>query len=95
VIVDNNGGGIFHFLPQSGFPDDFERHFGTPHDLDLVRAAESLGVEATLVEDVETLHWAVNETPVTPRALVVKTDRSANVAVHEAINTAVREALGG
>ena len=33
VIVNNNGGGIFHFLPIAEHPEHFERFFGTPHGL--------------------------------------------------------------
>ncbi len=94
VIIDNNGGGIFHFLPQAGFPDRFERHFGTPHGLDLVAAARSLGVEAALVEDAGTLQAAVTAAPEAPRVMVVKTDRHANPAIHQLIMDAVGAALG-
>src|SRR4029077_589327 len=31
VVVNNDGGGIFSFLPQAEFPGDFERLFGPPH----------------------------------------------------------------
>jgi 2-succinyl-5-enolpyruvyl-6-hydroxy-3-cyclohexene-1-carboxylate synthase len=34
LLVNNNGGGIFSFLPQSGHPKNFELLFGTPLDLD-------------------------------------------------------------
>lgn len=33
VIVNNNGGGIFHFLPIAEHPEHFEPFFGTPHGL--------------------------------------------------------------
>jgi len=93
VIVDNNGGGIFHFLPQAKALEEFERYFGTPHGLDLVAAVRGLGVAAETVDDPETLQAAVGDVPNTPRVLVVKTDRAANVEVHAAIGAAVEEAL--
>ncbi|MBU1865625.1 MAG: 2-succinyl-5-enolpyruvyl-6-hydroxy-3-cyclohexene-1-carboxylic-acid synthase [Actinobacteria bacterium] len=94
VIVDNDGGGIFHFLRQAGFPDVFERHFGTPHGLDLVTAARALGVAATLVEDAGALRSAVSRVPDAPGVVVVRTDRRANVEVHRTILNAVAAALG-
>jgi 2-succinyl-5-enolpyruvyl-6-hydroxy-3-cyclohexene-1-carboxylate synthase len=33
IVINNNGGGIFSFLPQSGYPKNFERLFGTPLNL--------------------------------------------------------------
>lgn len=34
IVINNNGGGIFSFLPQSEHPKHYELLFGTPLDLD-------------------------------------------------------------
>jgi 2-succinyl-5-enolpyruvyl-6-hydroxy-3-cyclohexene-1-carboxylate synthase len=96
VVVDNDGGGIFSFLPQAGAvaPDRFEDLFGTPHGTDLVALARGLGVPARLVEgDVEA---AVAEAVACGgvQVLVVRTDRTANVAVHRRVHDAVAAAVG-
>ena len=39
VVVNNDGGGIFHFLPIADFGEYFERYFGTPHGLRFENAA--------------------------------------------------------
>lgn len=33
IVINNNGGGIFSFLPQASYPKNFEQLFGTPLDL--------------------------------------------------------------
>ena len=50
-IIDNNGGGIFSTLPQSGV-DGFEKIFGTPHNLDLVKVIQGFGMNAIKVKGV-------------------------------------------
>src|SRR4030065_704963 len=39
VVLHNDGGGIFHFLPQADLPEHFERHWGAPPGRDFVRPA--------------------------------------------------------
>src|SRR4029077_12483787 len=49
VAVDNDGGGIFSFLPQASALDQerFEQLCGTPHGVDLAALAAVHGVPAT------------------------------------------------
>jgi 2-succinyl-5-enolpyruvyl-6-hydroxy-3-cyclohexene-1-carboxylate synthase len=96
VVINNDGGGIFHFLPQSGFEAAvFERHWGTPHGIDFVRAAEMFGVEAGRIEDRDGLQDAVSREPDRPMLIEVRTDRRANVGIHEELRDAVSAAVAG
>ena len=63
VVVDNDGGGIFSFLPQAAAlaPERFETLFGTPHGLDLVALAAAYGVAARRLDPGEDLTGAVAE----------------------------------
>jgi 2-succinyl-5-enolpyruvyl-6-hydroxy-3-cyclohexene-1-carboxylate synthase len=95
VVVDNDGGGIFSFLPQATEvdPDRFERLFGTPHGVDPTAIAASHGIGATELDDLGSLvdHVAGGRGP---RVIRVRTERADNVAVHRAIHDAVASSLG-
>lgn len=95
IAINNDGGGIFSFLPQVDYPDHFERHFGTPHGLDLAAASRSLGVEADLIADRQVLADALAQPAATPRLFEIRTDRASNVEVHRAAQSAVDNALMG
>ncbi|MFP5254380.1 MAG: 2-succinyl-5-enolpyruvyl-6-hydroxy-3-cyclohexene-1-carboxylic-acid synthase [Acidimicrobiia bacterium] len=96
VVVDNDGGGIFSFLPQGGALDEptFERLFGTPHGLDLVEVARAHGANAAAVGS--DLAGAVRSAARAGgvHVLVVRTDRRANRALHARLNDAVAAAVG-
>lgn len=97
VVIDNDGGGIFSFLPQHGLVarDRFEQLFGTPHGVDLVRLSEAHGVPAERVSSRAGMRAAVAGalTRGGPRVVVVETDREANVALHAEIADGVVRAL--
>ncbi|HEU5084347.1 MAG TPA: 2-succinyl-5-enolpyruvyl-6-hydroxy-3-cyclohexene-1-carboxylic-acid synthase [Acidimicrobiales bacterium] len=92
VVLDNDGGGIFSFLPQRRQlpPERFERLFGTPHGLDLVALARAHGVDAEWVRSPDELAWRAGT-----RVLVVRTDRDDNVALHDKLHAAVADAVVG
>jgi 2-succinyl-5-enolpyruvyl-6-hydroxy-3-cyclohexene-1-carboxylate synthase len=92
VVVDNDGGGIFSFLPQaSALPADrFEQLFGTPHGVDPAALAAVHGIPTVPWEDLGDALSVGRGV----RLIHVRTDRAANVAVHDEINGAVVAALG-
>jgi 2-succinyl-5-enolpyruvyl-6-hydroxy-3-cyclohexene-1-carboxylate synthase len=93
VVVDNDGGGIFSFLPQAEeLPAErFERLFGTPHGTDVVALAGAHHLDAvTLTTANELVDRLATPGPSVTR---VRTDRAENVRVHAALNAAVVAAL--
>jgi 2-succinyl-5-enolpyruvyl-6-hydroxy-3-cyclohexene-1-carboxylate synthase len=92
VIVNNDGGGIFHFLPQDEAmaPDEFEALLGTPRGVDAAKAADMFGIEHRLVGDLGELPDAL----VAGTGLIeVPVDRQGNFALHERLNRAAQSAL--
>lgn len=51
ILVNNNGGGIFSFLPQSKHPKHFEVLFGTPLDLSFEHAVKMYGGQFTSISN--------------------------------------------
>jgi 2-succinyl-5-enolpyruvyl-6-hydroxy-3-cyclohexene-1-carboxylate synthase len=93
VVVDNDGGGIFSFLPQAAALSDdrFEQLFGTPLGVDVVGLAVSYGVSArTVTTRSELLDHLGTPGPWVCR---VPTDRRHNVEVHATLHAAVNTAL--
>lgn len=94
VVADNNGGGIFSFLPQAAAlaPDTFERYWGTPHHLDLAAVAGAYGVDTCRLTDLDELTDALKGGPGI-RVVIAGTDRAANVALHGRLLAAVAAAV--
>ena len=86
VVLDNDGGGIFNFLPQAGagLADHFEILFGTPQGVDLARLAAVHGVGTEHVTKADELMPAVDRATGAGgvRLVIVSTDRVDNVARH-------------
>ncbi len=94
LCVDNDGGGIFHFLPIADYPERFEELFGTPHGLDLEGAARLCGAEFVRASDARALRAALQRPASGLRIIAAKTDRTRNVEQHRALQAAVIAALG-
>ncbi|HWI06499.1 MAG TPA: thiamine pyrophosphate-binding protein, partial [Solirubrobacteraceae bacterium] len=95
VLLDNDGGGIFEFLPIADARDIFEEHVATPHGLDFAHAAALYGCAFSEVEDLAGLRVALADAMAggATTILRVASDRAANVALHRALSAAVAAAL--
>jgi 2-succinyl-5-enolpyruvyl-6-hydroxy-3-cyclohexene-1-carboxylate synthase len=95
VVINNDGGGIFSFLPQASEAAHFERLFGTPHGLDFAPAAQLYGACYRRVDDATALTGAVGD-GIARRGvhlIELRTDRVRNVVLHREAWAAVATAL--
>jgi 2-succinyl-5-enolpyruvyl-6-hydroxy-3-cyclohexene-1-carboxylate synthase len=87
VLLNNDGGGIFHFLAVAGEADAFEEHVATPHGLDFARAAALYGCEYHRPDTLAELRDAV-ETSIAGSSTTIieaRTDREQNLALHRRV----------
>jgi 2-succinyl-5-enolpyruvyl-6-hydroxy-3-cyclohexene-1-carboxylate synthase len=96
VVLNNDGGGIFSFLPVSEHKPFFEPFFGTPQGVGFESAATMFGLDYTRPTSTEEFLAAYRaaRSANSPSLIEVETDRDENVAVHrdllERVTTAVR-----
>jgi 2-succinyl-5-enolpyruvyl-6-hydroxy-3-cyclohexene-1-carboxylate synthase len=101
VVIDNDGGGIFSFLPQGevgrpeiGLPEHYEQLFGTPHGMDVLAVARAFGVTTIDLEPVtmgEAITAALGRSGV--HVLRLRTDRARNVMLHRQVQAAAITAV--
>ena len=95
VVCDNNGGGIFNFLPQAEHQDVFEEIFATPLGLDLSQVARLYGLVYSPVSDRSGLEPAIADAIAapTPTMVVVRFKREDSVSGHRLCWEAAASAL--
>jgi 2-succinyl-5-enolpyruvyl-6-hydroxy-3-cyclohexene-1-carboxylate synthase len=97
VVLDNGGGGIFSFLPQADAlaSTRFEQLFGTPPTSDVAVVARGFGLAVCEVDDLDQLSAALERVggPGPSLIRVRVPSRADNVALHDALNQAVRVAV--
>ncbi|MDO4686272.1 MAG: 2-succinyl-5-enolpyruvyl-6-hydroxy-3-cyclohexene-1-carboxylic-acid synthase [Corynebacterium sp.] len=87
VVANDNGGGIFELLEVGSeeHRDDFERVFGTPHDVDIAELCSGYGVSHIAVSSIDELINAlldtVDEVPGV-RVIEAKTHRNNRREMH-------------
>jgi 2-succinyl-5-enolpyruvyl-6-hydroxy-3-cyclohexene-1-carboxylate synthase len=93
VVVNNDGGGIFHMLPIRALDPPFTELFATPHGLDLSHLAGLHGLPHVRIDDIGSVASALEEALEArgSRMIEVRTDRETNRVGHEA---SVTSALG-
>jgi 2-succinyl-5-enolpyruvyl-6-hydroxy-3-cyclohexene-1-carboxylate synthase len=97
VLLNNDGGGIFNFLPVAGETDAFEEHVATPHGLEFSLAASLYGCAYERPTGVDQLRAAVERALRADATTIieVRTERDQNVALHRRVSDAVLAALPG
>jgi 2-succinyl-5-enolpyruvyl-6-hydroxy-3-cyclohexene-1-carboxylate synthase len=97
VLLNNDGGGIFHFLPVARYGAVFDEHVATPHGLDFARAAALYGAEYERPGDLAELEAGVRRSVASPGAQVieVRTDRRRNLELHRLLTDVAIATLNG
>jgi 2-succinyl-5-enolpyruvyl-6-hydroxy-3-cyclohexene-1-carboxylate synthase len=91
VVIDNDGGGIFGFLPQASAlgDEEFEALLGTPRGVDVGKAADLFGLPHRRIDNLADLRPALAAESC---LIEVQVDRHSNVGCHERLQRAASEA---
>lgn len=99
VLVNNEGGGIFHFLPIAQEEDVFEPYFATPQKVGFRHASDTFGVShahvdtrRAFIDAYVSATWAASEDGASA-VIEVQTDRADNHGVHERLDAECAEAV--
>ena len=95
IIINNDGGGIFSFLPQADYPEHFEQLFGTPIGLDYSHTAALYGGHYQRVSEWYQFRKAVQQGMNDGGLHIVEvmTNRESNVSMHRQLWKNVGNAL--
>lgn len=90
IVVNNNGGGIFSFLPQAQAKPYFEQLFGTPQNLNLSRVAALYHLSYQRVTTIAGLQQALTAQI---QFIEVVSERQTNIKQHQALLDQLRSAI--
>ncbi|MCF7823952.1 MAG: 2-succinyl-5-enolpyruvyl-6-hydroxy-3-cyclohexene-1-carboxylic-acid synthase [Candidatus Marinimicrobia bacterium] len=93
ILINNDGGGIFNFLPVEAEKDVFENYFGTPHGRTFEHAAEMFQLDYALPKNLSEFRFDYDQACQKGNATIieVRTDRYENHKFHKKIFQAIRE----
>jgi 2-succinyl-5-enolpyruvyl-6-hydroxy-3-cyclohexene-1-carboxylate synthase len=96
VLINNSGGGIFSFLPISGFKAVFEPYFGTPHSFSFEHAARQFNLDYKAPHNMGEFDKTYRAAIQNDHSIVieVKTDRQENYDFHSGLYAQIIEVLG-
>lgn len=100
IVINNDGGGIFHFLPVAGKTEQFEKVFGTAHGRRFCDAAKMFSMKYFAPKTKQEFLRAYADALESPSACLIEvfTDRAENVLLHrdlqKHIATAVDAVIG-
>ena len=86
IVMNNDGGGIFSYLPQATVEEHYENLFATPTALEFRDIAHMYNMEYVRVEEINDLFPKFAMAKKRPlRLLEIFTDREGNVFAHRAL----------
>ncbi|MFC3884715.1 2-succinyl-5-enolpyruvyl-6-hydroxy-3-cyclohexene-1-carboxylic-acid synthase [Bacillus songklensis] len=95
ILVNNDGGGIFSFLPQSKEEKHFESLFGTPIGIEFEKVVEMYSGRFQRVETWKEFRQAVRDSFAQKglKVIEVKTSRGENVILHRELWKSVSQEM--
>ncbi len=95
VVINNDGGGIFSYLPIREHEAVFEPWFGTPHGQDFRAAAQQFGLAYEAVESVSGLESVLKGAQARAKSILieVRTDRDENLQEQRRLLRALRDRI--
>src|SRR3712207_5528486 len=95
VVLNNDGGAIFSFLPVAGRERFFEPYFGTPQGVSFEGAAKMFGLAYDLPRTAGELaeSYRAASTRKGPTLIEVRTDREENAQLHRKLLSEISEAI--
>ena len=96
VVLNNDGGGIFSFLPVASQKQFFEPYFGTPQGVGFEPAARMFGLGYAYPRTMEGFVGSYREACASDRSTLieVRTDREENVALHRKVLEDIASRVG-
>ncbi|HDL17769.1 MAG TPA: 2-succinyl-5-enolpyruvyl-6-hydroxy-3-cyclohexene-1-carboxylate synthase, partial [Bacteroidetes bacterium] len=84
IVINNNGGGIFSFLPINRYEDVFTEYFGTPQNLDFKNAAGLFDLPYFAPRKMQDFRAVYKSAVASGKnsLIEVQSDRNENYAVH-------------
>jgi len=95
VVLNNNGGGIFSFLPVKRFCEGFEKFFGTPHHLTFSGAADLFDLNYARPETAEEFAkiYQIALRSQASAIIEINTDRAYNLEIHQKLQNKIKTAV--
>ena len=95
IVINNQGGGIFSFLPVSKYPHVFEPYFGTPHQFTFKQAAAMFGLRYSQPQTVKDFVHQYKKYSRTEKSTLIEigTDRKKNFSLHRDLQNIIRNNL--
>jgi len=85
VVINNNGGGIFSFLPIAKTKIHFESYFGTPHRMSFAKVAEQFGLSYHIAPNFAEFQQQLSQACASGESQLIEvvSDRELNLTQHQ------------